>query len=172
QGVLVDRQRAMKNIALNGTAILKFNTAGADGALDAATDCDVLRNHGSFNLRAIADHKIRSAYLAFDAAEDLRWTIGFYFTNDRHAGADARGRARFRPFRPQRDCFSDRTLRLQEFEVICDRAPILLGCLVLEIVQHAHLHLLPYRLRYGPQIFSASAKRQQWIVMWLTFVCR
>jgi hypothetical protein len=102
----------MENIALNGTAIIEFNTIGADRALDAATDCDVLRNDSSFDLRAIPDHKIRSAYLAFNAAEDLRWTIGFYFTNDRHVGADARGRSRFRPFRPQRDCFSDWTLLL------------------------------------------------------------
>jgi hypothetical protein len=30
-------------------------------------DCEVLRNHDSFDLRAIPDHKIRSAHLAFDA---------------------------------------------------------------------------------------------------------
>src|SRR5271165_3665153 len=122
----------MKNITLDGTAILKFNADGADGALDAATDCDVLRNDAAFDLRAVADHKIRSAQLAFDSADD------------RHAGADARVRSGFRPFRPRRDCLSDRTLRLQEFEVICDRALILLGYLALEAIQHAHL---PFRRR-------------------------
>ena len=116
----------MKNITLDGTAILKFNAGGADGALDAATDCDVLRNDAAFDLRAVADHKIRSAQLAFDSAEDLRWTIAFDFADDRHAGADARGRSRFRPFRSRRDCLSDRTLRLQEFEVIF--VTVLLSC--------------------------------------------
>src|SRR6516164_6623384 len=116
------------------------------GALDAAADCDVLRNNVAFDFCPIADQKIRGAQLAFDSAKYLRWTIAFDFADDRHAGADARGRSRFRPFRPQRDCFSDRTSRLQEFEAICDCAPILLGCLVLEIIQHAHLHLLPSSL--------------------------
>ena len=76
----------MKNIAFDGTTILKFNAGGADGALDAATDCDGLRNDA-----------------AFDSAEDMRWTIAFDFADDRHAGADARVRSRFK-LRPQ-PCF-------------------------------------------------------------------
>jgi hypothetical protein len=93
----------MKNIAFDGTTILKFNAGGADGALDAATDCDGLRNDAAFDSRAVTDHKIRSAQLAFDSAEDLRWTIAFDFADDRHAGADARVRSRFK-LRPQ-PCF-------------------------------------------------------------------
>jgi len=72
----------MKNVALDGTAILQFDADGTDGALDAAADCDVLCNDAAFNLCAIADHKIRSAQLAFDTAEDLSWAIAFDFADD------------------------------------------------------------------------------------------
>ena len=80
----------MKNITLDGTTVLQFDVDGTDGALDAAADRDALRNDAAFDLCAIADHKIRSAQLAFDTAEDMRWTIAFNFADNRHAGADTR----------------------------------------------------------------------------------
>src|SRR5262249_37670995 len=138
QRVLIDRQRPMKNITLDGTAVLQLDADGADGALDAAADSDVLRNDAAFDPCAIADHEIRSAQLAFYSAEDLSWTIAFDFADDRHAGADARIRNRSRrPLRPGRGQFSDRTLR--DFGYICSCALILLGYLVFETIQHAHL---------------------------------
>ena len=45
--------------------------------------------------RAIADQEIRGAQLAFGSAEDLRWTFAFDVADDRHVGADTRGRSRF-----------------------------------------------------------------------------
>ena len=115
----------MKNITLDGTTVLQLDADGTDGALDAAADCDVLRNDAAFDLCAIADQKIRGAQLAFDSAEDLRWTIAFDFADDRHAGADARVRSRFRPAPASARLFSDRTLRLQEFGPF---AAVLLSC--------------------------------------------
>ena len=118
---------------------------------------------------------IRSEALAFDSAEDLRWTIAFDFAYDRHAGADARVRSRFRPFRLRRDCLSDQTLRLQVFEVICDRAQILLGYLALEAIQHAHL---PFRLRRceRTQSLSRFSRRSRAIILpepatWASLSC-
>src|SRR6266699_3626023 len=102
----------MKNIALDGTAVLQLDADGTDGALDAAADCDVLRNDAAVDLCAIADYKIRGAQLAIDSAEDLRWTIAFYVADDRHSGADARGCRRFRRLPPRRGLFNDRVLLL------------------------------------------------------------
>src|SRR6476620_11434935 len=103
----------MKNVTLDGTTVLQLDADGMDGALDAAADCDVLRNDAAFNLCAVADQKIRGAQLAFDPAKHLRGTVTFDFTDDRHAGANARIRPRFRrPRRLRRDLFNDRTLRL------------------------------------------------------------
>ena len=128
----------MKNITLDGTAVLQFDVDGTDGALDAAADCDVLRDDAAFDLCGIAYQEIGRAQLAFDSAKDLHWTIAFDFADDRHAGADARVRSRFRrPLRLRRDLFNDRTLRLlYDFGRICGQALILLGCPGLE---HVHL---------------------------------
>src|SRR6516165_1697697 len=67
-----------------------------DRALNAAADCDILRNHAAIDRCAIADQEIGSAQLAFNSAEDLSRTIAFDLAYDRHAGADARVRSRFR----------------------------------------------------------------------------
>src|SRR4029077_10638701 len=73
------------------------------GALDAAADRDVLRNDAALDLRTIADEKIRGPQLAFDSAEDLRWTIAFDVADDCHTGADAgAGRRRIRRRLPPR----------------------------------------------------------------------
>src|SRR5258708_6660742 len=93
--VLVDRQRPMKNVTFDRTTILQLDAIGTDSALDVAADCHVLRNDVALDLCAIADLEIRGAHLAFDSAEDLRWTIAFDLADDRHVGADARGRSRF-----------------------------------------------------------------------------
>src|SRR5215475_669567 len=68
--VLVDRQRPMKNIALDRTTVLQLDAHGTDGALDAAADCHVLRNDAALDLCALADQEIRGAYFAFDSAQD------------------------------------------------------------------------------------------------------
>ena len=70
-------------------------TVGTDSALDAAADCHVLRNDAALDLCALVDLEIRGAHFAFDSAEDLCWTIAFDLADDRHVGADARGRSRF-----------------------------------------------------------------------------
>src|SRR6266481_9655375 len=86
----------MKNVTLHRTTILQFDVDATDSALDAAADCDVLRNNAPLDLCAIADQEIRGAQLAFDSAEHLSWSITFDVTNDRHARADARASSRFR----------------------------------------------------------------------------
>src|SRR5262244_4429564 len=53
--VLVDRQRPMKNVTLNRTTILQLDAVGTYGALDAAADCNGLRNDVALDLRTIAD---------------------------------------------------------------------------------------------------------------------
>jgi hypothetical protein len=88
----------VKNITLDRTTVLQLDADGTDGALDAAADCHVLRNDVAVDLCAIADLEIRGAQLAFDSAQNLRWTIAFDFANDRHVGADARGPFRCRPW--------------------------------------------------------------------------
>ena len=90
--VLVDRQRPMKNVTLDRTTILQLDAVGTYGALDAAADCNGLRNDVALELCAIADQDIRGAQLAFDSAQDLNWTIIFDLADDRHVGADAKGR--------------------------------------------------------------------------------
>src|SRR5262245_54568160 len=94
--VLVDRQRPMKNVSLDRTTVLQLYTRRTDGALNAAADCDILGNHAAIDRCAIADQEIGSAQLAFNSAEDLSRTIAFDLADDRHAGADARVRSRFR----------------------------------------------------------------------------
>src|ERR687887_2220295 len=86
----------MENVTLDRTAVLQLDADGTDRALDAAADGDVLRDDTALDLRAIADQKIRGAQLAFDSAEDLRWTIAIDIADDRHSGADARTCSRFR----------------------------------------------------------------------------
>src|SRR6516162_4558491 len=93
--VLVNRQRPMKNVTFDRATVLQLDANGTDSALDAAADCHVLRNDAALDVCAIADQEIRGAHLAFDSAEDLRWTFAFDVADDRHVGADARGHFRF-----------------------------------------------------------------------------
>src|SRR6266568_9206342 len=86
----------MKNVTLDGTTALQPNADGTDRALDAAADGNVLGNDATLDLCAIADQEIRGTQLAFDSAEDLRWTIAFDLADDRHVGADAGGGSPFR----------------------------------------------------------------------------
>src|SRR5262245_17449783 len=67
----------MKNVTLDRTTVLQLDADGTDCALDAAADRHVLRNDAALDLCAIVDLKIRGAHLAFDSAEDLRWTFAF-----------------------------------------------------------------------------------------------
>src|SRR5262245_27004939 len=132
----------MKNVTLNRTTVLQLDADGTDGALDATADCDVLRNDAALDLCAIVDLEIRRAHLAFDSAEDLRWTFAFDVADDRHVGADARGHSRFCRFlrrpgmvmlhHPANDI--SRTYRC---------ASILLGRAVLRAGQHVHLLFPP-----------------------------
>src|SRR5258708_39059854 len=73
----------MKNVTLDRTTVLQLDADGTDSALDAAADCHVLRNDVALDLCAIVDLEIRGAHLAFDSAEDLRWTIAIDFADDR-----------------------------------------------------------------------------------------
>src|SRR6266481_3443091 len=135
----------MKNVTLHRTTILQFDVNATDSALDAAADCDVLRNDAALDLFAIADQKIGGAQLAFDAAEDLRWTLAFDVADDRHSGANTRAWHRIRSrLPPGRRLFGDRVLLLHgpphDFGHICRRVLILLRCFALE---HVHLHFAP-----------------------------
>src|SRR6266404_6501508 len=138
----------MKNVTLDRATVLQLDADRTDSALDAAADCHVLRSDAALDLRAIADLEIRRAHLAFDSAEDLSRTIAFDLADDRHAGADARARCRFRRrLQPRCGLFNDRVLRLRHpsdgFDRICRRVLILLGCLTLEAIQHVHLLFSP-----------------------------
>src|SRR5262249_16414388 len=93
--VLVDRQRPMKNVTLDRTTILQLDAVGTYGALDAAADCNGLCNDVALDLRTIPHLDLSGPPLAFNSAEDLSWTITFDLADDRHVGADARGRSRF-----------------------------------------------------------------------------
>ena len=48
----------MKNVTLDRTTVLQLDANGTDSALDAATDCHVLRYDATLDLRAIADLEI------------------------------------------------------------------------------------------------------------------
>ena len=80
---------------LDRATALQLDANGTDSALDAAADCHVQRNDAALDVCAIADQEIRGAQFAFDSAQDLRWTITIDLADDRHVGADARGRSRF-----------------------------------------------------------------------------
>jgi Putative DNA-binding domain len=133
-----------------------LNTDGGDLLIGVADDGsivgierDKLENDDKFmrhlpaalDLCAIADEKIRGAQLAFDFAEDLRWTITFDVADDRHSGADARAcRRRIRRrLPPRRGLFNNRVLLLHRplhnLGRICRRVRILLCCFALE---HVH----------------------------------
>ena len=73
----------MKNVTLDRATVLQLDADATDSALDATADCQVLRNDVALDLCAIADQEIRGAQLAFDSAEDLRWTFVFDVANDR-----------------------------------------------------------------------------------------
>ena len=48
----------MKNVTLDRTTVLQLDADGTDSALDAAADCDVLRNDVALDLSAIADQEL------------------------------------------------------------------------------------------------------------------
>src|SRR6266498_1508194 len=143
----------MENVTLDCPTVLQLDAHGTDRALDAAADGDVLCNDAALDVCAIADQEIRGAQLAFDSAEDLRWTFAFDVTNDRHARADARARSRFWHRWARRDLFNNRVLLLHhppdDFGRICCRVLIILGCLALE--EHVHLRFRRRAVQKGPK---------------------
>ena len=48
----------MKNVTLDRTTVLQLDAIGTDGALDAATDCNGLRNDVALDLCPIVDLEI------------------------------------------------------------------------------------------------------------------
>jgi len=50
----------MKNVTFDRTTVLQLDADGTDSALDAAADCDVLRNNAALDLCTIADQEIRA----------------------------------------------------------------------------------------------------------------
>src|SRR5215468_2255138 len=99
-----------------------------------------------------AEQEIRGAQLAFDSAEDLSCTIAFDVTNDRHAGADARARSRFRHRRARRALFNNRMLLQHtpdDFGRICCRVRFPLGCLAFE--EHVYLRFRWHALQKRPK---------------------
>ena len=87
----------MKNVTIDSTTVLELDADGTDGALDATADRDVLGKDIALDLCAVAYQQIRRAQLAFDSAEDLRWTIAFDVADNRHAGANASAHSRTMP---------------------------------------------------------------------------
>src|ERR1700730_3999745 len=53
--VLIDRQRPMKNVTLDRTAVQQLGADGTDSALDAAANRHVLCNDAALDLCAISD---------------------------------------------------------------------------------------------------------------------
>src|SRR5262245_21827252 len=151
----------MKNVTLDRPAVLQLDADGTDGALDAAADCDVLRNDAALDLCAVANEKIGGAQLAFDAAVDLRRTAAFDVADNRHSGADARAWPRIRRrVPPLRGLFNDRVLLLQRplhgFGRMCRRILILLRCFALE---HVHLRFPPAFTAERPKLSSRDRAR-------------
>ena len=54
----------MKNVTLDRTTVLQFDSDSTDSALDTAADRHVLRNDAALDLCAIADQKYREADLS------------------------------------------------------------------------------------------------------------
>jgi hypothetical protein len=71
-GAFLDRQRAMKNIALHGRAILEPDADRTNRALDVSAYRHLLGNDVALDLCAFAEQEIGDAKLALDATEDPR----------------------------------------------------------------------------------------------------
>src|SRR5262249_26023476 len=131
------------NVTLDRATALQLDANGMDSALDAAADCHVLRNDAALDLCAIADLEIRGAHLAFDSAENLRWTFAFDVADARHVGADARGHSRF----CRRFCLRPVLVMLHHPANDLSRTyrcvSILLGHAALRADQHVHLLFSP-----------------------------
>ena len=56
--ILLDRQGPMKNVALDYRSTVQLDADGVDGALDAATDDQLLRRDITLDLRAFSDKDI------------------------------------------------------------------------------------------------------------------
>src|SRR5262245_37746718 len=87
-GALVDRERSMNDVALDGTT-LQRHPDRPDSPLDAAADRDFLGLDAALDVRALADHELAGAHLALDAPEHVCRTVAFNGADDRHVGADA-----------------------------------------------------------------------------------
>src|SRR6266511_2401715 len=147
----------MENVTLDHTTVLQLDADGTDRALDAPADRDVLRNDAALDLYDIVDQKIRGAQLAFDSAEDLRWTIAFDIADDRHSGADARACSPISPSAPalegaQRLSVAVARLSprlLPNLPPCSDPSPVL---------EHVHLRFPRHSLRKGQSCLLAIAR--------------
>jgi len=86
--VLLDRQRAVEDIARDRAVALQPDANRADRALDAAPDDELLRHDVALHMGAVADQDFGRAQLALDAAVDLHRAVAHDGAGHRHAGAD------------------------------------------------------------------------------------
>src|SRR3984957_14775131 len=84
--MLLDRQRAMKDVALDDRGAGQPDAVGVDGALDAPTDAQVLGNDVALHLRAVTDQYRRRVQLALDATEYLHRAVADDLADNHHAG--------------------------------------------------------------------------------------
>src|SRR5215469_11458064 len=87
-GVLLDRQRAMEDIAFDARSAVEPHPIGADRALDPPADRQLLGHHIALDLGALSDQHRRRMQLAFDAAENFHAAGAGDLADHRHAGTD------------------------------------------------------------------------------------
>src|SRR4051812_5239860 len=88
--VLLDRERAIENLAVHHSRALQFDGVAVDRALEVAVDDGVLGHYLTFHLRAFADCKLAGMNLAADLAVDLQSAGTDDVAGDHHAMAEGR----------------------------------------------------------------------------------
>src|SRR5262249_6664017 len=86
--ILLYRQGAMIDIALDDRGAVQLDAIGADRAFDAATDRQFLCDDIAFDLRTIADLDSRGVHFALDVTENRQLSLADDLAHDRKPGAD------------------------------------------------------------------------------------
>src|SRR5262249_16796165 len=89
--ILLDRQRAMIDIAFDDRGAVQLDAVGADRAFDATTDRQFFRDDIAFDLRAIADLDGRGVHFPLNSTQYRPSSLADDLADDRKPGAD-RGR--------------------------------------------------------------------------------
>src|SRR5215470_13642942 len=78
----------MIDVALDNRGAVELDAIGADGAFDATTDRQFLRDDIAFDLRAVADLDGRGMHFALNVTEDRQLSLTDDLADDRKPGAD------------------------------------------------------------------------------------